>query len=71
MFVFINIYQVHLKKPSPIFSFFFQTILRRFWYYKKAHIFLITNDKFHSWKAFRLEDINENVPGYGNHNHDN
>ena len=37
-------------------------------YRKKACIFLIiTHGKFHSWKAFYLEDINENVPGYGNY----
>ena len=24
--------------------------------------------KFYSWNVFRLEDINESVPGYGNHN---
>ena len=40
----------------------------RVFYHKKTHIFLITHDKFHSWKAFRLEDINYNVPSYGNHN---
>ena len=39
-----------------------------FWYHKKAHIFLIIHDKFHSWKMLQLEDINENVPDYGNHN---
>ena len=55
-----------LKEPRPIFSMFFSKFWR-FWY-KKAHNFLMTYGKFYSWKAFRLEDINENVPGYGNHN---
>ena len=40
----------------------------RFCYHKKAHIFLITHGKFYSWKVFHLEDINENMSGYGNHN---
>ena len=31
-------------------------------------MFLITHGKFYSWKLFRLEDTNENVSGYGNHN---
>ena len=34
----------------------------------KAHIFLIIHVKFYSSKVLSLEDINENVPGYGNHN---
>ena len=54
-------------KSHIYFSFFFSNFLR-FWYHKKAHIILISHGKFHSWKAFRSEDINENVPGYGNHN---
>ena len=29
---------------------------------------LITHGKFNSWNILRLEDINENVSGYGNHN---
>ena len=41
-----------LKKPSPIFSTLF-SIFWRFWYHKKAHVFLMTHGKFHSWKAFR------------------
>ena len=52
---------VSLKEPSP----------GRFWYHKihkEACIFLITHVKFYSWKLFRLEDINESVAGYGNHN---
>ena len=53
---------------SDLFNFF--PNFRRFWYHKKAHIFLITHVKFHGWKVFRLEEINENVPGYGNHNHE-
>ena len=40
----------------------------RFWYHKKVHFFLITHGKFHSWKVFRLEDTNENMSSYGNHN---
>ena len=35
---------------------------------KKAHISPITHGKFYSWKAFRLEDVNEDLSGYGNHN---
>ena len=54
-----------LKQPSLIFSTF--SNFWRFWYHEKAHIFLITHGKFHSWKVSRLENINENIPGYGNH----
>ena len=31
-------------------------------------MFLKTHGKFYSLKEFHLEDINENVSGYGNHN---
>ena len=27
----------------------------RFWYHKKAHIFLLTHVKFHGWKVLHLE----------------
>ena len=50
------------KEPSPIFSTFFFKLLAILVSQKK----LITHGKFHSWKAFWLGDINENVPGYGN-----
>ena len=50
------------------FFFFFFLIFWWFWYHKNTDIFLITHGKFHSWKAFRLGDINENAPGYGNSN---
>ena len=35
---------------------------------KGGHIFLIAQIKSHSWIVFCLEDINENIPDYGNHN---
>ena len=57
-----------LFKGAQSYLFIFFSSFWRFWYPKKAHIFLKTHSKFHSWKAFRLGDINENVPGYGNHN---
>ncbi len=56
-----------LKEPDPIASDFFSNF-QRFWYQKKAHIFLITPGESYSWKMYRLEDINENVTSYGNHN---
>ena len=31
--------------------------------------FLTTHDKFYRWKLFTLEDISENVTGYGYHNY--
>ena len=37
--------------------------------YKRAHIFLITHGKSHTWKLFCLQDINENVSGYGNYDY--
>ena len=46
---------------SDLFNFF--SNVWRFWYQKKADIFVTTHDKFHSWKVFCLEDTNENVPG--------
>ena len=56
-----------IKEPVWFFLFFFFSIFWRFWYHKKAHIYFITHVKAHSWKVFRLQDINENIPGYGNH----
>ena len=56
-----------LKVPGPIAADFFSN-LQRFWYQKKAHIFLITPCEFYSWKMYHLEDINENVTSYGNQN---
>ena len=41
---------------------------QRFWYQKKACIFLITPGDFYSWKMNRFKDINENVTSNGNHN---
>ena len=35
---------------------------------KKAHIFLIINVQFYSWKVLRLEYVNENISGYDRHN---
>ncbi len=58
---------VSLKEPGPIASDFFSSFVR-FWYQKKAHIILITPVEFCGWKMYRLEDINENVTSYGNHN---
>ena len=43
----------------------------KFWYQKKAHIFLITRGEFYSWKMYPLEDINEIVTSYGNHLYSN
>ena len=55
-------------KGAQFYLFNFFSNFWRLWYQKKVNIFLITHGKFHSWKVFHLEDINENVPGYGNHN---
>ena len=61
--------QLMEPKKSYRFIFFFKLLeILLLPDYKKAHIFLITYVKFYSWKVFRLEDINENVAGYGNHN---
>ena len=58
-----------LKEPNLIFFTFSQTKtflkLLESWYHKKADIFLITHDQFHSWS---VRKIFENVPGCGNHN---
>ena len=51
---------------SDYFNFF--PYIWRFWYHKKAHIFLITHGKFHSRKVFCSEDFNENASSYGSHN---
>ena len=56
-----------IEELGLIASDFFSNFLR-FCYQKKAHIFLITPVEFYSWKMCRLEDINENVTSYGNHN---
>ena len=57
-----------IMEPIHILSSFFFQNFQRFCYHNKAHIFLKSHGKFNSWKVFHLEDINENVPGYGNHN---
>ena len=57
-----------ILKGAQSYLFNFLKNFWRFCYHKKAHIFLITHDKFYHWKLFCLEDINENVSGYGNHN---
>ena len=46
----------------------FKKIFLRFLYQKKAHIFLITHEKFYSWNMFRLEDTDKNVTSYDYHN---
>ena len=56
-----------LLKRSPVRFVHFFSNLWRFWCHKKAFFFSQHMKKFHSWKAFRLEDIDENVPYYGNH----
>ena len=33
-----------------------------------ASDFLITPGEFYSWKMYHLEEINESVTSYGNHN---
>ena len=63
----IQLHKLYLKEPSSIFSTFFSNFWR-FCYHKKGHIFFITHGKFYSQKVFHLEDINENVSGYGNYN---
>ncbi len=60
-----NITIYNLKEPGPITLEFSQTFKE---YQKKACIFLITPGEFYSWKVYRLENINENVTSYGNHN---
>ncbi len=40
----------YLKEPGPIASDFFFSNFQRFWYQKKACIFLITPIEFYSWK---------------------
>ena len=52
-----------IKGAQSYFSNFWQ-----FWYHRKAHIFLITHVKFYSPNMLHLEDINENMSDYGNHN---
>ena len=56
-----------LKESGPIASDFFQT----FWVFgigRKLIFFPITPVAFYSWKMYRLEDVNENVTSYVNHN---
>ena len=59
--------RTRVKGPILSFQLFFSNFWR-FYYHKKAHIFLITHENFYIKEVFRLEDINENVSGYGNHN---
>ena len=54
------------KEPGPIAG-DLKKNFQRFWYWKKACIFLTTTGEFYSLKVYCLEDVNENVTGYGNH----
>ncbi len=51
----------HLKESGPIASEVVQT-------FGDFGIFLITPGEFYSWKMYCMEDMNENVTSYGNHN---
>ncbi len=55
-----------LKETSLITSDFFK--LSEILVSEKAHIFLIAPGESYSWKMYCMEDINENVTSYGNHN---
>ena len=55
-----------LKESGPIASDFFQ--LSEILVSEEISYFLISPGEFQSWKMYRLEDINENVTSYGNHN---
>ncbi len=63
-----TLHHISLFKGAQSDCFRFFSNFRRFWYQKKAHIFLITPGEFHSFKMYRLKNINENVTSYGNHN---
>ncbi len=54
-----------LKEPGPIISDFSQTF-RDFG--RKLLFFSLPPGEFYGWKMYRLDDINENVTSYGNHN---
>ena len=56
-----------LKEPGPITSHFSHTF-GDFGIRRKLGIFLITPGKFYGLKMYCLDDINENVISYGNHN---
>ena len=57
-----TVFQSRLKNPV----WFFQLSFGDFGITRKL-IFFSTHGKFHTWKVC-LKDINENLPGYGNHN---
>ena len=62
-------FHIQIGKGAQSYFFNFLKNFWRFWYHhKKAHIFLSTHVKFHSQNMFHKEDIDEKVPGYGNHN---
>ncbi len=60
-------YVCYLKRARSD-CFRFLSSFLRFWYKKKAHIFIINTGEISSWKMYRLEDINEDVTSYDNHN---
>ena len=61
-------YNLSILQGAKSYFFNFFSNFWQFWYHKKADIFLITHVKFYNWNMFSCKDINENVPGYGNHN---
>ncbi len=56
-----------LKVPGPIASDFFQTS-GDFGIRRNLIFFSLPLENFTAEKIYRLEDINENVTSYGNHN---
>ena len=62
-----NVIKLLKEAQSYLFNFFFK--LFEILVSHGSSYFPITHVKFHSWKVFRLENINENMSGYGNHNY--
>ena len=58
---------VWVKGAHPIFSTFFK-LLEILVLQGSSYFFLTTRFNFYSRNVFRAEDINENLPGCGNHN---
>ena len=59
---------MELKKPGLIASDFFQTFWDHFGIRRKLVFFPLSLVNFKAKKMYRLEDINEKLTSYGNHN---
>ena len=57
-----------VEVPGPIASDFFFFKLSEILVSEESSYYFITPGEFYNWKMYCLENINENMTSYGNHN---